>query len=282
MKKLIAILLSLVVLGTCVGLCACKDDPENPPQGEDKEFKGITLTGATVDYDGAKHSLAVSGTLPQGTTVVYTYDMQGVDGDNVNVDGVVDVGVYTVKAAVSCKGYKTLNLTASLTIRGKSFDANISMPNESHNYTGNKFRLEVTGTLPEGTKVTYTYDGEECDGVSAVGEHIVKATLYKAGYETKVITRTLNILALHFPDMVLQSKTVDYNGSAHKLDAVDPTTGDVIALESLPGNTGIEITYNGEQLSEVTEVGVYEVKWIISCEGYETKTLTGTLTIRGE
>lgn len=291
MKKLFAILLSLVVLGTCVGLCACKDDPTDPPQGTDKEFEGLNLTSATVNYDGQKHSLKVSGTLPQGATVAYTYDMQGVDGDEAEVDGVVDVGTYTVKAIVSCTGYKTLNLTASLTIKGQKFAENITLSGSSYrNYTGHKQSLEVTGTLPEGTKVTYTYDGVECDGVIAVGEYVVRATLSKAGYETKIITRTLEILALQFPEMKLQSQTVAFDGAAHSLAAVDPATGNVIATVGgedsdasiLPGNASINVTYNDEQVFSATEAGTYNVKWVITCEGYETKILTGTLTITAE
>lgn len=279
MKKAISIILATVMACLCVCLCACKDDPAAPPQ--DKDFKGITLVSKTLDYDGEKHSIEVTGTLPQGAKVVYTYDMQGVDGDDVNVDGVTEVGVYTVKATVTCNGYKTLYLSASLTIKGKKFDANLSLHGSGyHNYTGHKQSLVVAGTLPEDTTVTYTYNGVICDGVVAVGEYVVTATISKKGYETKVITRTLEILALHFPEMTLQSKTVDYDGNPHKLDAVDATNSEVIDINAFEGNASVNITYNGQQMTEVIEVGVYEVKWVISCEGYETKTLTGTLIIR--
>lgn len=271
MKKAISIILTAVLACLCVSICACKDNPTEPPQ--DKDFKGITLVSTTLDYDGEKHSIEVTGTLPQGAKVVYTYDMQGVDGDDVNVDGVTEVGVYTVKAVVTCDGYKTLYLSASLTIKGKTFDANLALHgSEYRNYTGNKQRYEVAGTLPEDTTVVYTYNGVICDGVIEVGTYVVTATISKTGYETKTITRSLTINALQFPAMSLQDKTVTYDGNPHRLESD-------VDISALPGDTNINITYNGEQMSEVTEVGVYEVKWEISHVGYETKILTGTLII---
>ncbi|MCM1289927.1 MAG: MBG domain-containing protein [Corallococcus sp.] len=263
MKKTTAFIISAVLLCLCACFVACA--------GQD-EITGVTLADKTVDYDGAKHSLAVVGELPKGAQVNYVYCLQGSESA-IGSDGVTDVGTYDVKAIVTCDGYKPLQLSATLVIKGKKFDSNVSMPNSSVNYTGNKHCLTVTGTLPEGTEVVYSYNGVITDGVTDVGEYTVKATVSKAGYETIVITRTLVILALHFPDMSLADKTVVYDGAEHKLELN-------IDVNSLPGNVGITVTYNGEQAHGATEAGVYEVKWVVSCEGYETVTLTGTLIIQ--
>lgn len=268
MKKSIAILLALVTLCLCVGLTACNRD--------DKNITGVTLKSQTVDYDGEKHSLKVQGDLPKGAQVAYAYNL--FNDPTVVTDGVKDVGSYMVKATITCQGYKKLELSATLRIRGQQFAENISMPNSSPKWSGSKKSLTVTGTLPEGTQVTYYYNGVQTDGVKDVGEYEVKAVLTCAGYEPKTITRTLIIVPLQFKDylgvdeITLESDTVVYDGELHKLE--------LNVTKSFPGQTGINVTYNGQQAAEgVSEVGNYEVKWVITCKGYETLTLTGTLTI---
>ncbi len=77
-------------------------------------IEGVTLPDITVAYDGMPHSLAVEGTLPQGTTAIY---------DN---NGKVDPGVYTVTAnIVGNSNYQPMTLTGTLTITGsKETDPN--------------------------------------------------------------------------------------------------------------------------------------------------------------
>lgn len=264
MKKTIAIILALVTLCLCVGLTACNNT--------DKKITGVTLKSQTVNYDGEKHSLKVQGKLPDGAKVEYSYTL--LNTETVTTDGATDVGTYIVAATVTCKGYKPLELSATLTIKGERFADNLYLTTNTKNYTGNTFSLTVGGTLPEGTHVTYYYNDVQTDGVSAVGEYTVKAVLTNVGYETKTLINKLYILPLHFPNnMELVDKDVVYDGNAYRLELnIDQNT--------LPGNVGITVTYNDEQMYEATEVGVYEVKWVISCVGYETVTLTGMLIIR--
>ena len=270
MKKTIAIILTLVTLCLCVSLAACKHN------NEDKDIVGVTLESQTINYDGEKHSLQVKGNLPQGANVEYGYTL--VNTETVFTDGVIDVGTYVVNATVTCTGYKTLELNATLTIKGEKFSDDINMPNSSYEWVQEAQRkLAVYGAIPEGTTITYYYDGVEADYVTDVGIHEVKAVLTKPGYETKTITRTLTIVALKFEhsnELDLVDQTVTYDGELHKLEP------NMDVYEFLPGNTNINVTYNGEQTVEgVSEVGVYKVKWVITHEGYETVTLEGTLTI---
>lgn len=65
---------------------------------------GITLEDGSFVYDGTAQSLAIAGTLPQGTTVVYTGN------------GRTDAGTQEVTATVSGDNYEDLVLTAELTI----------------------------------------------------------------------------------------------------------------------------------------------------------------------
>ncbi|SKC12405.1 gliding motility-associated C-terminal domain-containing protein, partial [Sphingobacterium nematocida] len=65
---------------------------------------GISLEGKSFTYDGTAKSLAIKGTLPQGTTVSYTGN------------GQVNAGTTTVTAVISGGNYLPLTLTATLTI----------------------------------------------------------------------------------------------------------------------------------------------------------------------
>lgn len=75
----------------------------------------ITFTGKTVKYNGEQQSLAISGTLPDGVTVVYEYY-----NDTTKLDAApVNAGVYTVKAKLSgdSVNYEAIDdKTATLTI----------------------------------------------------------------------------------------------------------------------------------------------------------------------
>ena len=71
------------------------------------DMSGVTFESKTFAYDGEPHSLAVSGTLPDGVTVAY-------DGN-----GQTEVGVYTVTAEFSgdAANYEPISsMTATLTI----------------------------------------------------------------------------------------------------------------------------------------------------------------------
>lgn len=75
-------------------------------------FGDIRLSGLSVTYDGEAHTVAVSGELPDGAEVKYTCTSHsGLQNT------FTDVGVYTVKAEISCRFYKTLTLYAKVEIK---------------------------------------------------------------------------------------------------------------------------------------------------------------------
>ena len=77
------------------------------------DMSGITFTDATVDYDGAAHSIEIQGTLPAGIASV-SYEGNGKTA----------VGTYTVTASFTVKaGYDPVSpMTATLTVKGKTVD----------------------------------------------------------------------------------------------------------------------------------------------------------------
>ncbi|NCA67687.1 MAG: hypothetical protein EOM87_06465, partial [Clostridia bacterium] len=75
---------------------------------------GISMSNKTVTYNGAEHTITVSGTATQYSdtvTVVYSIDPAGSASN-----GAVNAGVYTVDATVTHGNYNNLSLSATLTI----------------------------------------------------------------------------------------------------------------------------------------------------------------------
>ena len=76
------------------------------------DLQGITFTGESFDYDTTKKTISVTGNIPSGVDVVYT---GGEDGKN----GATSVGKYEITATITGANYKTLVLTANLTIKSE-------------------------------------------------------------------------------------------------------------------------------------------------------------------
>lgn len=178
MKKLITSIVAAALLALMsLGLCACGGANGTTPDNTPAQFTGITLADGTFTYDGTEHSLAVSGTLPSGTEVIY--------GNN----GKTDAGVYTVTATLKKDGYEDKTLSATLTINKAQFEG-ITLTDKKFIYLNKEYSLEVEGTLPDGTEVTYKNNKQ-----TAVGEYDVTATLTNPNYETRTLTAKLTIIA---------------------------------------------------------------------------------------
>ena len=103
MKTLVSLLLAFVL---CFGLfvSACSDtSPE-----QDKEITGITFVSQSFIYDGTEKSITVTGALPDGVSVSYKNNTA------------TQVGKKTATATLSGEGYKTLVLTATITITAQN------------------------------------------------------------------------------------------------------------------------------------------------------------------
>ena len=67
-------------------------------------------------------------------------------------------------------------------------------------YDGNKHSLSVEGA-PVGASITYTYNGENVDGVTEVGTYVVVAKITADGYYEKTLTATLVITEVQLLEM---------------------------------------------------------------------------------
>src|SRR5690606_3174592 len=104
---------------------------------------GVTLENNSFVYDGSAKSLAIAGTLPEGTSVSYA--------DNSRTD----VGSQSVTATISGSNYTELILTAELAITRATLEA-VTFADGSFVYDGSAKSLAIAGTLPEGTSVEYS------------------------------------------------------------------------------------------------------------------------------
>jgi len=70
----------------------------------------FTFKDDSVEYDTKAHTITITGTVPDGESVVYT---GGEDGKN----GATNVGVYNIKAVIGGTNYVAKEVTAKLTIK---------------------------------------------------------------------------------------------------------------------------------------------------------------------
>ncbi len=257
MKKLLAAFSLLFALVAACGLAACGEKPEPKPDPKPEEtltdITGVTFTDKTVTYDGTEHEITVSGTLPAGVSVAYQ-----------NNKG-TDVGVYNATATLTGTGYKTLTLTAKLTIEGKAITG-VMFTGETVTYDGNEHEITVGGALPAGVSVAYTNN----KGTDA-GEYSATAALTGKGYDPLTLTAKLTIEKATITGVTFTGGSFPYDGAAHSIEIAG----------AVP--EGSEIVYSRDGVSTggniATESGTYEVTVTITNKNYETYTATATLRI---
>src|SRR5690606_29937540 len=144
-------------------------------------------------------SLAVTGTLPTGTSVAYT--------DNSRTD----VGTQEVTAIITGPNFTTLVLTAELTVTPADVTG-VTFMDGSFVYDGTAKSLAVTGTLPTGTSVAYT-DNSRTD----VGTQEVTATITGPNFTTLVLTADLTITPADITGITFTDGSFVYDGTAKSL-----------------------------------------------------------------
>lgn len=240
MKKLIALLPILTILASCGGKTSDKTNPVNPTnptsqnsnKSEDNllEFSGVALESQNIVYDGQAHSLQVSG-APADATVTY-------EGTN----SYTDAGTYTVKATVSKSGYKTLNLTATLTI-GKAAMDNVTLnkTNFSIIYDGTDHYNDIVPVgAPANSTTIRTIKNSSNVIVSEcvdIGTYKVSISVTNPNYATVTLIATMTIVSnkSELPIIPLGSAVYFSNGLDSKsLYKYDPTasSGKTISYKS--------------------------------------------------
>ncbi len=74
------------------------------------DLTGVTFEGASFEYDGNPHKIAIAGSLPTTAAVIYTSDVVGV------TNSATEIGSYNITATIQDKNHNTLVLQATLKI----------------------------------------------------------------------------------------------------------------------------------------------------------------------
>lgn len=260
-KKIIGVVGTILIASSSLMLTACGENNGNGgnPSSDDtnqesvlKQFVGISFNNVTYNYDGTQKELLISGTLPEGSNVVYT--------NNVGTNA----GVYNATAKITCNGYSELNLSAKMTINKVSYN----MTNAIWNYTN-----------------AFTYDGTEKsvtlnnlpDGVTVkryVGNKNTEAGTYTASVEFNYDSENYNMPTISdlqweikkadITGITFENKTVKYNGEEKE----------ILISGNVPAGASVAYTNN-----KATDAGTYEATVVISCKNYNTLTLNAKLVI---
>ena len=147
-RKFLFLALLLTLLVSAALLFACGNSDSATPEDEDTgTITGVTFSNYTCDYDGEQKTLLVSGTIPEGVTVVYENN------------SATDSGVYNATATLSGEGYVQKVLHATLTINKLHYDTSSLAWNYTNafDYDGSEKTVSIVG-LPEGVTVS-AYSG---------------------------------------------------------------------------------------------------------------------------
>lgn len=163
-----AALLSAVFAAGCA-----QEDP--PAEKLNYDMSGAKWNYTTpFVYDGEEKSVTISG-LPDGVTVK--------EYEN---NSAVNAGTYTASATFDYdeERYNTPAIAPCEWVIEKAEITGLSLESKTVDYDGEKYSLTVTGDLPAGTTVRYTYNGTVADGVTEVDNYEVKVTVSGANYIT--------------------------------------------------------------------------------------------------
>lgn len=180
------------------------------------KITGLSLEGKTVKYDGREHinDLNIVGSLPEGANKVQVVkDLKG----NV-VTSAINAGSYNYEISISKKNYETLVLNSTLNITKAEF-AGVEFKDVSYEYDGNPHSIEITGTLPGDSIVTYSSDvSGMTNSATEVGEYNVTARITNPNFETLVLTAKLTITTVEYERYVKATSSGVYFQNALHYD----------------------------------------------------------------
>ncbi len=220
------------------GICDnCKtdiDDDDDKDDDEDDEdlvpsLDGISFPDKEVTYNGQKHSLSITGELPEDVLVSYVGN------------GKTNAGEHEVVAKFYYKGEEIAGseMTATLTITKGTYNLEgVELPSVEVTYDGKKHSTELVGDLPLGVRADYVItdaNGNEVDEIRDAGVYNVYVIFRgdTANYHpvdplcATVTVRLASISGITFRDAV-----IDYDGTAKS-----------ISVSGLP--SGVTVNYSG-------------------------------------
>jgi len=209
----------------------------------------VNFNDASFVYDGKPKSLKINDILPEGTSVIYSYNNQ------------INVGTYQVSAL--CYGNNNYNLfevKAILTIT-KAELSNLTFNSASFVYDGKPKSLVLNNKLPKGTTVEYLNNKQTAPGTYEV---IAKIDGGK-NYNSTELKATLTINKAELPNLTFDNASFTYDGTPKSL----------VINDNLPD--GVTINYSN---NKHIDAGDYEViAHINGGDKYNNTELKAMLTI---
>jgi len=200
------------------------------------DMSNVTFENKSVTYDGQSHSLAISGTLPNGVTVSYT------NNDKINANQYIVIAVFT---GDFLNYYAIDDMQALLTINKATYDmSGVSFVGGRFTYDGTQKFIYVTGSLPYGVTVNYNNNGKV-----DVNTYTVTATFTGD-------TENYNKIHDWTASLIIDKATYDMSdvSFANKTFTYDTTAKSVLITGTIPN--GVEVSYVG---NGKTDVGFYTV-----------------------
>lgn len=201
------------------------------------DISGITFDSVEFFEDGMNKNIFISGTVPDGVSVLYTLN-------EAPFLGIAESGEHEITATLLGDNYNTLTLKARLTIK-KNMITDVTFTNSSVKYDGTFKTFTVSGNIPDGVTVTYKYryGGTPFDGATEVGVYDVRATLTGPYHETLILDARFIIA----PDLL---------NTVTELTIVEEGTTLVLKWDAVPSawNYQVNVYHNDQTFIEMFNV----------------------------
>ena len=232
-KKSLILVSSVVVPLFVLFANSCGEEESQSPS-ELIKIENIKFENKEVVFNGEKHSIEISGDLPEDIDVEYTNN------------GQIDAGTYEVVAKFTGDETKydlPEDMKATLVIGKATFDAsNLVFKDTIVAYTGNEQSIYVQGDLPEGISVSYTNNGQINVGTyEVVANFVLEKPNY---YEIEPLKAKLTIVEAGEMPVLFENQTFSYDGLEKS----------IFIEGELPEGVNVSYTNN-----EQTQPGTYEV-----------------------
>ncbi|MCH7415874.1 MBG domain-containing protein, partial [Belliella sp. R4-6] len=207
---------------------------------------GITFEDGSFVFDESEKAIEITGTLPNGASVAYENN------------GRTNVGNQQVTATISGDNYSELVLTAELEITPATITG-ITFEDGSFVFDESEKAIEISGTLPNGTSVSYANNTR-----TNAGTQQATATITGTNYTTLVLTADLEITPATITGITFEDGSFIFDESEKTIEI----TG------TLPNGTSVAYENNGR-----TNIGNQQVTARITGSNFNDLVLTADLEI---
>ena len=233
----------------------------------------VTATNYTGTYDGESHTVNLTVTEPEGTTVKY-----GTEEGNCTLDVAptfTDAGTYTVYYQVTKQNYTTVNGSATVTISQAAGVISFAESSMSKTYGDAAFTNELTNngdgivTYASDNTAIATVDDETglvtitgAPGQATITATVIDGTNY--AYATKTATFTVGVETAAI-NVSAQGFTGTYDGESHSISVtVTEPEGTTVKYGTTEGE------YTLDEAPAYTDAGEYAVYYQVTKANYTT------------